>query len=65
VITKYIFFCVIFLLFRVNVDQDEDIETENLEDANGEIHEDISYERSWLVRKWHEFDVRYGCFVIL
>eukprot|EP00111_Clytia_hemisphaerica_P023317 TCONS_00068622-protein len=44
---------------RVNVDQDEDIETEQHEDGAGQIHEDISYERSWLVRKWHNFDVKY------
>lgn len=44
---------------RVNVDPDEDITTETTTDEHGGIREDISYERSWLVRKWHEFDIKY------
>lgn len=44
---------------RVNVDQDEDVSTEQIEDNHGHLHEDISYERSLLVRTWHNFDVKY------
>ena len=44
---------------RVNVDPNEEITRTVSTDESGNIHEDISYERSWLVRKWHELDVRY------
>ena len=44
---------------RVNVDPNEEITRTLSTDSHGNIHEDISYERSWLVRKWHQFDVKY------
>lgn len=47
------------LKIRVNVDPNEEITRTTRTDESGNIHVDISYERSWLVRKWHEFDVRY------
>ena len=49
----------IIIFFRVNVDPNEEIETEEREDSDGQIHQDVTYERSWLVRKWHQFDVKY------
>lgn len=59
-----VFPCIVIVIFinitfdRVNVDPNEEIETEQREGSDGQIHQDISYERSWLVRKWHQFDVR-------
>ncbi|XP_047130387.1 sodium/hydrogen exchanger 6 isoform X1 [Hydra vulgaris] len=44
---------------KVNVDPDDEISKETRLNSRGEEVEDISYERSWLVRKWHYFDIKY------
>jgi len=44
---------------RVNVDPDEEMEKEIKVDRRGQTHEELHYDKSWLVRKWHEFDVKF------
>ena len=40
----------------VGVNPNEELSMSN---ESGEFHENIQNERSWLVSKWHQFDVRY------
>ena len=42
----------------VGVDPDEDLSTSHGEEE-GEFHENADTERSWIVSKWHAFDVKY------